>query len=82
MFWYIVLGGAAASAIYAVMKGQNPLIWFFASAPGVPLLALMPNKKGLSEQNRARRSVGDKLGMMTGAAVVGVSIVLAIIGVI
>lgn len=83
MFWYIVLGGAAASAIYAVMKGQNPLIWFFASAPGVPLLGLMPDaKKGLGEQKRARRSVGDKVGMMTGAAVVGVSIVLAIIGII
>lgn len=83
MFWYIVLGGAAASAIYAVMRGQNPLIWFFASAPGVPLLAMMPDsKKGLGEQRRARRSIGDKLGMMTGAAVVGVSIVLAIIGVI
>jgi hypothetical protein len=83
MFWYIVLGGAAASAIYAVVKGQNPLIWFFASAPGVPLLALTPDaKKGLGEQRRARRSVGDKLGMMTGAAVVGISVVLGILGIV
>jgi len=82
MFWYIVLGGAAASAILAVIKGQNPLIWFFASVPGVPLLGLMDAKKGLGEQKRARRSVGDKVGMMTSAAVIGVSLVLKLLGVV
>ncbi len=83
MFWYIVLGGAAASAVLAVMKGQNPLIWFFTSAPGVPLLGMMPAaNKGLGEQKRARRSVGDKVGMVTAGAVIAVSVVLSIIGVI
>ncbi len=83
MFWYIVLGGAAASAILAVVKGQNPLIWFFASAPGVPLLGIMPDaKKGLGEQKRARRSVGDKVGMMTSAAMIGVSLILGLLGIV
>jgi hypothetical protein len=84
MFWYVVLGGAAASAIVAMMKGHNPLIWFFASAPGVPLLTLMPpaNGKTVGERNRARRSVGDKVGMVTGAAVVGVSLVLGLLGIV
>ena len=71
MFWYIVLGGAAVSAVLAVMKGQNPLIWFFTSVPGVPLLGLMPDaSKGLGEQKRARREIGTKVGMVLGGIVV------------
>lgn len=83
MFWYILFGGAAASAILALTRGQNPLIWFFTSVPGVPLLTLMPpaNGKALGEQRRARRKVGDKVGMVTGAGVLGLALVLKIIGV-
>ncbi|MFO0744560.1 MAG: hypothetical protein U1F43_02665 [Myxococcota bacterium] len=84
MFWYVVLGGSIISAIFAFTKGQNPFIWALTSVPGVPLLAIMPqaNKKALPEQRRARRSVGDKLGLMTGGAVIAVALVLKIIGVV
>ena len=83
MFWYLLFGGAAASAIFAATRGQNPLIWFFTSVPGLPLLALMPpaGGKALGEQKRARRAVGDKVGMITGAGVLGLALVLKIIGV-
>jgi len=82
MFWYILLGGAAASAILAFTRGQNPLIWFFTSVPGVPLLALMPPAKGsaLGEQKRARRAVGDKVGMVVGGGVLALALVLKILG--
>ena len=82
MFWYILFGGAAASAIYAFTRGQNPLIWFFTSVPGVPLLALMPpaNAKALGEQRRARRAVGDKVGMVVGGGVLALTLVLKVIG--
>jgi len=84
MFWYFLFAGAALSAILAITRGQNPLIWALTSVPGVPLLALMPpaNKKALPEQRRARRSVGDKLGLMTGGAVIAVAVVLKIVGVV
>lgn len=83
MFWYFVFGGAAAAAIFALLRGHNPLIWFFTSVPGVPLLTLMPpaNGKALGEQKRARREVGNKVGMMAGGVVVLVAIILAIIGI-
>ncbi|MCC6624243.1 MAG: hypothetical protein IT385_23530 [Deltaproteobacteria bacterium] len=84
MFWYFLFAGAAVSAILAITRGQNPLIWALTSVPGVPLLAIMPpaNKKALPEQRRARRSVGDKLGLVTGGVVVGVALVLALIGIV
>jgi hypothetical protein len=83
MFWYILFGGAAASAIYAFTRGQNPLIWFFTSVPGLPLLALMPpaNAKALGEQKRARRAVGDKVGMVVGGGVLALALVLKIVGI-
>ncbi len=82
MFWTIILIGAAVSAVFAFTRGQNPLIWFFASVPGVPLLALMPPAgKGLGEQKRARRKVGDKVGMVVGGGMLGLALVLKIIGV-
>ena len=81
MFWYILFGGAAISAIYAMTRGQNPLIWFFTSVPGVPLLAIMPpaNGKALGEQKRARRKVGDKVGMVVGGGVLALVLLLKII---
>ena len=84
MIWAIVLGGAVASAIFAILKGQNPAIWFFSSAAGLPLLGVIPPAKGsvLGERKRARRAVGDKVGMVAGGAVVIVLIILAIIGVL
>lgn len=84
MLWAIVLGGAVASAIFAITKGQNPAIWFFSSAAGVPLLAMMPPAKGnvLGERKRARRAVGDKIGMLTSGVSVATIIVLAIIGIL
>lgn len=84
MFWYFVLGGSAASFIIALTRGQNPLIWALTSLPGVPLLALMPpaNGKALPEQRRARRSVGDKLGLVTGGMVIAVAVVLLILGIV
>ncbi len=83
MFWTIILIGAAVSAVFAFTRGQNPLIWFFASVPGVPLLALMPpaGGKALGEQKRARRKVGDKVGMVVGGGMLGLALVLKIIGV-
>ncbi|MFT7582272.1 MAG: hypothetical protein ACI9MR_003954 [Myxococcota bacterium] len=85
MFWTIVLIGGAVSAGLAFTKGQNPLIWFFGSAPGAALLTVLPPAKGnkvLGERKRARRSVGDKVGMATGGIVVGVAALLGIIGVV
>lgn len=83
MFWYIIIGGSILSAIFAFTKGQNPLIWALTSVPGVPLLALFPDKKKLlPEQRRARRSVGDKLGLVTGGAVIAIAVVLKIVGVV
>lgn len=83
MFWYILLGGSVASAIFALMTGQNPLIWFFTSVPGVPLLGVMkPKGRLLSEQTRARREVGNKIGLVTAGVVVGIAGVLKIIGAI
>lgn len=84
MFWYFLFAGSAVAAIFALSRGQNPLIWALTSVPGVPLLALMPpaNKKALPEQRRARRSVGDKIGLLTGGAVIAVAVALAIIGVV
>lgn len=83
MFWYIVIGSGVASALLALTRGQNPLLWFFSSAAGLPLLGMIPpaSGKALGEQKRARRKVGDKLGMMVGGAVVGVLGLLAIIGI-
>lgn len=75
MFWYIVLGGAVVSAVLAATKGQNPLIWFFTSVPGVPLLGLMPSaEKGYGEQKRARREVGSRVGIALGGAVVALTV--------
>lgn len=84
MFWYILFGGALVAAIFAYTRGQNPLIWFFTSVPGVPLLALMPSadgKRALGEQKRARREVGNKVGMVVGGGMLALSVVLAIVGV-
>jgi len=83
MFWTIILIGAAISAVYAFTRGQNPLIWFFTSVPGVALLALMPPASGsaLGEQKRARRKVGDKVGMVVGAGMLGLALVLKVVGV-
>jgi len=84
MFWYLLFAGSAVAAILAFTRGQNPFIWALTSVPGLPLLAVMPtaSKKALPEQRRARRSVGDKLGLMTGGAVIAVVVVLNIIGVV
>ena len=84
MFWYLFFAGSAVSAIFAFTKGQNPFIWALSSVPGTALLAIMPpaNKKALPEQRRARRAVGDKLGLVTGGAIVAVALVLQIIGVV
>jgi hypothetical protein len=83
MFWYILLGGSIASALFAFMTGQNPLIWFFTSVPGTPILGLMkPKGKLLSEQTRARREVGNKVGLTTAGLVVGVALVLKLVGVV
>jgi len=83
MFWYIVLGGSAVAAIIAYTRGQNPFIWALTSVAGVPLLPLVPAAKGrtVAERNRARRSVGDKVGLMTGGIVVAIVILLMILGV-
>lgn len=83
MFWYFLFGGAAVAAVYAFFRGQNPLIWFFTSVPGVPLLALMPpaKGKGLGEQHRARREVGNKVGLVVGGGVLALALVLKILGV-
>lgn len=83
MFWYIILGGSILSAIFAFTKGQNPFIWALTSVPGLPLLAIMPtaNKKALPERRRARRAVGDKIGLMTGGGVIVLAVVLKIVGV-
>jgi hypothetical protein len=84
MFWYIVLGSGVVSLVLAATRGQNPLLWFFTSAAGIPLLGMIPpaNGKALGEQKRARRKVGDKVGLVVGGAVVGVLGLLSIIGVI
>jgi len=84
MFWYIVFGTGVASAIIAATRGQNPFLWFFTSAAGLPLLGMIPpaNGKALGEQRRARKKVGDKLGLMVGGAVVGVLGILKIIGIV
>jgi len=84
MFWWIVLGGAAASAVFAMVRGQNPLYWALSSWAGVGLLPLIPPVKGraLGEQKRARQEVGNKLGGLSSAVVVLVLAVLGIIGVI
>jgi len=83
MFWTIILIGAVVSAVFAFTRGQNPLIWFFTSVPGVAVLTLMPpaSGKALGEQKRARRRVGDKVGMVVGAGMLGLALVLQIIGV-
>lgn len=83
MFWAIILGGAAVSAIFAYMRGQNPLFWALGSVPGVALLTVLPPAKGnLGERNRARREVGDKVGLGTSGIVVALLIILSIVGVI
>jgi hypothetical protein len=84
MFWYIVLGSGVVSAILAGTRGQNPFLWFFTSAPGIPLLTMIPNAggKALGEQKRARRKVGDKLGLFLGGAVVATLGLLGILGVV
>ena len=41
MIWTVLLIGAALSAVLAFTRGQNPLIWFFTSVPGVPLLGVV-----------------------------------------
>ena len=84
MFWYLVLGGGVAAAIFAFMRGQNPLYWALSSLPGVALLSILPpaNGKGLGEQKRARQEVGNKLGGVTSGAVVILLIILSIVGVI
>ena len=84
MLWGIILGGCAAAAIFALFKGQNPLFWALTSIPGAALLTFVPSAKGrsLGERNRARREVGDKLGMMTSGVVVALVIILSIVGVL
>jgi len=83
MFWALVLGGAAVAAIFAMLRGQNPLFWALSSLPGVALLTVIPPAKGkLGERNRARREVGNKLGIFTSSVVVLVMIILAIVGVV
>ncbi len=84
MLMAIILGGCVASAVFAIVKGQNPLLWALSSIPGVALLTLLPGAKGrgLAERRRARREVGDKLGLMTSGAMVIVVIVLSIVGVL
>lgn len=82
MIWTVLLIGAALSAVLAFTRGQNPLIWFFTSVPGVPLLALMPPAgRGLGGQKRARREVGNKVGMVVGGGMLALALVLKIIGV-
>lgn len=83
MFWYIVLGGSAVAAILAYTRGHNPLIWALTSVVGVPLLPLVPSAKGrtIAERNRARREVGNKVGLVTGVGVALLVILLAIFGV-
>lgn len=85
MFWTIILVGAAASSIYAYTRGQNPLIWLLPSAAGLPLLSLLPPASGKTvyeEQKRARRQVGDKVGLTLGLGVVGVLGILSFIGIV
>jgi|GEM_PF-1663841 len=84
MFWYIVIGSGIASAVIAFTRGQNPLLWFFSSAAGIPLLGMIPraNGKALGEQRRARKKVGDKLGLMVGGTVVAVLGLLSVIGIL
>lgn len=82
MFWGIVIGGAVVSAIFALSRGQNPIYWALSSWAGVGLLPLIPPVKGLGEQKRARQEVGNKLGGLTSAVVVGVLAVLGIVGVL
>lgn len=84
MFWALVLGGAAVAAIFAMMRGQNPLFWALTSLPGVALLTVLPpaNGKALGERKRARREVGDKIGMLTSGVVVLLVIILSIVGVV
>lgn len=83
MVWEIIIGGGLVASAIAFYKGQNPLIWFFTSVPGVPLLGMMPDaKKGLGEQKRARRDVGDKLGIGTGASIVVLLVILSMVGVL
>ena len=84
MFWYIVIGSGIVSAILAGTRGQNPILWLFTSAPGLLLLPMIPDAggKALGEQKRARRKVGDKLGLFLGGAVVATLGILGILGVV
>ncbi len=84
MFWYIVLGAGVASALMAISRGHSPLRWFFTSAAGLPLLRLVPPASGktLAERSRARREVGDKVGLVTGAIVTGTLGLLHLIGLV
>ncbi|MCA9519312.1 MAG: hypothetical protein KC635_30460 [Myxococcales bacterium] len=81
MFWGIVLGGCAVAAIIAFLKGQNPLFWGLSSVPGALLLGVIPPAKGgaLGEQKRARREVGDKLGLMTSGVMLVIMIIYGIL---
>jgi len=82
MFWALVLGGAVVAAIVAIVRGHNPLFWALSSLPGAALLTVLPpaNAKVLGERRRARREVGDKLGMLTSGVVVLMIIILSIVG--
>jgi hypothetical protein len=84
MFWQIVIGSGIASAIFAYTRGHSPLRWFFSSAVGLPLLTLVPPAKSgaIAERNRARREVGDKVGLVTGAIVAGTVGLLSAIGLV
>jgi hypothetical protein len=84
MFWYLVLGSGVASALFAASRGHSPLRWFFTSGVGLPLLTLVPPAKSgaVRERNRARREVGDKVGLITAAIVSGTVGLLSAIGLV
>ncbi|TNF33342.1 MAG: hypothetical protein EP329_08425 [Deltaproteobacteria bacterium] len=84
MFWALVLGGAAVAAILAMLRGHNPLFWALSSLPGAALLTVIPpaNGKALGERKRARREVGNKVGIFTSGVVVLLVIILSLAGVL
>jgi hypothetical protein len=84
MFWYVVLGAGAVSALFAASRGHSPLRWFFTSALGLPILKVMPPASGktVAERSRARRQVGDTVGLWTGAAVTGTLGLLHLLGLV
>lgn len=81
MFWAIVFGGCAVAAIIAFLRGQNPLFWGLSSVPGALLLGLIPPAKGtaLGETKRARREVGDKIGLMTSGVMLVIMLIIGLL---